>query len=230
MLYTLKSEVLEANKSLEKFGLVNFTWGNVSGIDRDEGIIVIKPSGIPYSELKVDQMVVMDLEGNVVEGEYKPSSDTPSHLALYRQFKNIGGVCHSHSLWATSFAQAKKGIPVLGTTHSDHFRGEVPCSRPFRDEEITGDYEENTGRLILETFANRDENDIPAVLVAAHGPFTWGKDAMDAVQNARVLEFVAEAAFRTTLLNREVKPINPLLIEKHFLRKHGKDAYYGQVK
>ncbi|HPJ23134.1 MAG TPA: L-ribulose-5-phosphate 4-epimerase AraD, partial [Clostridia bacterium] len=177
MLYTLKNEVLEANKELERLGLVTFTWGNVSGIDRDEGIVVIKPSGVPYDELKVEHMVVLDLDGNVLEGDLRPSSDTPTHLILYRHFPAIGGVCHTHSPWATSFAQAKMGIPVYGTTHADHFRGTIPCSRPYSDMEIEGDYEANTGSLIVETFNGIDENQIPGVLIAAHGPFTWGMDA-----------------------------------------------------
>lgn len=228
ILYTLKNEVLEANKNLERLGLVTFTWGNVSGIDREEGIIVIKPSGVPYDELKVDHMVVMDLEGNIIEGDMKPSSDTPTHLILYKNFPNIGGVCHTHSLWATSFAQAKIGIPVYGTTHADHFRGEIPCSRPYTDEEISGDYEANTGRLIVETFSKIDEDQVPGVLVAAHGPFTWGADAGDAVRNSRVMEFIAEAAYRTTILNKNISEINVNLRDRHFLRKHGENAYYGQ--
>jgi len=228
ILYTLKNEVLEANKELERSGLVTFTWGNVSGIDRDEGIVVIKPSGIPYSDLKVDQMVVMDLDGNILEGELRPSSDTATHLVLYKNFPDIGGVCHTHSLWATSFAQAKRGIPVLGTTHADNFRGEIPCSRPYEDEEILGEYEARTGDLIVETFRDKNPNEIPGVLVAAHGPFTWGKNATEAVTNARVMEFVAEAAYRTSLLNRESRAINKVLRDKHYLRKHGDNAYYGQ--
>ncbi|MDX1357313.1 MAG: L-ribulose-5-phosphate 4-epimerase [Clostridia bacterium] len=228
MLYTLKKEVMEANIDLERHRLVGFTWGNVSGIDREEGIVVIKPSGIPYSELKVDQMVVIDLEGNVIEGDMRPSSDTPTHLELYKSFPEIGGVCHTHSLWATSFAQAKRGIPVFGTTHADNFRGEIPCSRPYTNDEIQGDYEKNTGKLIVETFRGKNPYEIPGVLVAAHGPFTWGKNASDAVINARVMEFVAEAAYRTSLLNRESRSINKVLRDKHYLRKHGDDAYYGQ--
>lgn len=230
ILYTLKNEVLEANKELERSGLVTFTWGNVSGIDREEGIIVIKPSGIPYSELKIDQMVVMDLEGNIIEGELKPSSDTPTHLVLYKNFPDIGGICHTHSLWATSFAQAKRGIPVFGTTHADNFRGEIPCSRPYNDAEILGDYEKSTGELIISTFAGKDPNQIPGVLVSGHGPFTWGKSATDAVINSRVMEFVAEAAYRTQLLNRDAVEINIKLRDKHYLRKHGENAYYGQDK
>lgn len=228
ILYTLKNEVLEANKSLESSGLVTFTWGNVSGIDREEGIIVIKPSGIAYSELKVDQMVVLDLDGNILEGDLRPSSDTDTHLVLYKNFPDIGGVCHTHSLWATSFAQAKMGIPVYGTTHADNFRGEIPCSRPYTDDEILGNYEENTGHLIVETFSDKDPGEIPGVLVSAHGPFTWGANATEAVTHARVLEFVAETAYRTSMLNRESNAINKVLRDKHYLRKHGKDAYYGQ--
>jgi L-ribulose-5-phosphate 4-epimerase len=228
ILFTLKKEVMEANIDLDRHGLVGFTWGNVSGIDREEGIIVIKPSGIPYRELKVDQMVVLDLDGNVVEGELRPSSDTATHLELYKSFPDIGGVCHTHSLWATSFAQAKRGIPVFGTTHADNFRGEIPCSRPYADEEILGNYEENTGKLIVETFRGKDPNEIPGVLVSAHGPFTWGKTAAEAVINARVMEFVAEAAYRTLHLNKESQAINKILRDKHYLRKHGENSYYGQ--
>lgn len=230
ILYTLKNEVLEANKNIERLGLVTFTWGNVSGIDREAGIVVIKPSGVPYAELKVDQMVVMDLEGNILEGDLKPSSDTATHLILYKNFPEIGGVCHTHSLWATSFAQARKGIPTLGTTHADHFRGEIPCSRPYSEEEIAGDYEANTGSIIVDTFRELNENQIPGVLVASHGPFTWGKDAHDAVHNSRVMEFVAEAAYRTTILNNDIAAINDNLRDRHYLRKHGDKAYYGQDK
>ena len=230
ILYALKNEVLEANKNLVKYGLVTFTWGNVSGIDREEGIVVIKPSGVPYEELKVDQMVVLDLDGNIIEGELRPSSDTATHLELYKNFPEIGGVCHTHSLWATSFAQAKRGIPVLGTTHADHFRGEIPCSRPYYDDEILIDYEKNTGSLIVETFKEIDENQIPGILIAAHGPFTWGKNPLEAVENARILEFIAEAAYRTSFLNRDSTAINQVLRDKHFLRKHGENSYYGQEK
>jgi L-ribulose-5-phosphate 4-epimerase len=228
ILYTLKKEVLEANKNLVRYGLVTFTWGNVSGIDREEGIIVIKPSGVPYDELKVDQMVVMDMGGSILEGDLRPSSDTKTHLELYRNFKEIGGVCHTHSLWATSFAQAKKRIPVYGTTHADHFRGEIPCSREHSEEDIKGDYELNTGKLIVETFETLDENQIPGVLVAGHGPFSWGGSAMEAVMNARVMEFIAEAAYRTENINPVAEGISDLLLDKHYFRKHGRGAYYGQ--
>lgn len=228
ILYTLKNEVLEANKNLERLGLVTFTWGNVSGIDREEGIVVIKPSGVPYDELRVEHMVVMDLDGNIIEGDLKPSSDTATHLILYKNFPNIGGICHTHSLWATSFAQAMIGIPIYGTTHADHFRGEIPCSRPYTDEEIKSDYEANTGRLIVDTFRKINEDQIPGVLVAAHGPFTWGSDANDAVRNSKVLEFIAEAAYRTSQLNGNISEINANLMDRHFLRKHGDNAYYGQ--
>lgn len=228
ILYTLKNEVLEANKELERSGLVTFTWGNVSGIDREEGIVVIKPSGIPYRELRIDQMVVIDLDGKIIEGELNPSSDTSTHLVLYRNFPDIGGICHTHSLWATSFAQAKMSIPVYGTTHADNFRGEIPCSRPLNDEEILGDYEKNTGELIVETFRSIDPNQIPGVLVSGHGPFTWGKSSTEAVVNARVMEFVAEAAYRTQFLSKDVTEINTKLRDKHYLRKHGENAYYGQ--
>lgn len=228
ILYTIKKEVFEANMNLAKYGLVTFTWGNVSGIDREDNLIIIKPSGVPYEELKVEHMVVLDIDGNVIEGDLKPSSDTKTHLELYKNFKDIGGVCHTHSLWATTFAQAKKGIPAYGTTHADHFRGEIPCTRAYSDADIEGDYEKNTGTLIVDTFQTIDENQIPGVLVADHGPFTWGKNATEAVVNAKVMEFVAETAYRTEVINPQVQGINQKLIDKHYLRKHGKDAYYGQ--
>ncbi|NLJ59067.1 MAG: L-ribulose-5-phosphate 4-epimerase, partial [Tissierellia bacterium] len=192
MLEKLKEQVLEANLLLPKHGLVTFTWGNVSGIDREKGLIVIKPSGVSYDHMKVSDLVVMDLEGNQVEGKYKPSSDTATHLALYKAFPNIGGVVHTHSTYATSFAQAGKGIPPLGTTHGDYFYGEIPITRDMRDEEINGEYELETGHVIIETFQDKNPDEIPSVLVKNHGPFSWGKDAMDAVHNAVVLEEVAK--------------------------------------
>ena len=228
MLKDLKEQVWKANMDLPKYGLVTFTWGNVSGIDRDRGLVVIKPSGVPYPDLKPEHMVVLDIEGNKVEGDLKPSSDTPTHLVLYNNFKEIGGVVHTHSSWATSFAQAGRGIPALGTTHGDYFYGEIPCTRKMTKEEIEGDYEKETGNVIVETFANINPMEIPGVLVNMHGPFTWGKDAADAVHNAVVLEEVAKMAYRTYVLNPNIGPMDQNLLDKHFLRKHGANAYYGQ--
>ncbi len=228
LLYTLKKQVLEANKQLEKYGLVTFTWGNVSAVDREEGIMIIKPSGIPYEELKIEQLVVVSLDGEIIEGQLKPSSDTPTHLYLYNNFPTIGGITHTHSSWATSFSQAKVPIMALGTTHADHFRGEIPCTRTLTNEEIETNYEENTGKIIVERFNNLDERELQGVLVANHGPFSWGKDAFDSVKNAKVLETIAEMAYRTYVLNDNVKGINDFLINKHFLRKHGANKYYGQ--
>lgn len=228
LLYSLKKQVLEANKQLEKFGLVTLTWGNVSGVDREDGIMVIKPSGVSYSELKIEHMVVMNLKGEVLEGDLNPSSDTKTHLYLYNNFKKIGGITHTHSSWATSFAQAKLPIMALGTTHADNFRGEIPCTRVLTNEEILGNYEKETGKVIVETFNSINENEIPGVLVANHGPFTWGKDAYEAVENSKVLETIAEMAYRTYVLNGNIKGVNSVLIDKHYLRKHGKNSYYGQ--
>jgi len=228
MLKDLKEQVWKANMDLPKYGLVTFTWGNVSGIDRDRGLVVIKPSGVPYPDLKPEHMVVLDLEGNKVEGDLKPSSDTPTHLVLYNNFKEIGGVVHTHSSWATSFAQAGRGIPALGTTHGDYFYGEIPCTRKMTKEEIEGNYEKETGNVIVETFANINPMEIPGVLVNMHGPFTWGKDAADAVHNAVVLEEVAKMAYRTYVLNPNIGTMDQNLLDKHFLRKHGANAYYGQ--
>jgi L-ribulose-5-phosphate 4-epimerase len=224
----LKEEVWKANMDLPRYGLITFTWGNVSGIHRARGIIVIKPSGVPYSELKPEHMVVLDLDGNKVEGDLKPSSDTPTHLVLYNNFKDIGGVVHTHSSWATSFAQAGKGIMPLGTTHGDYFYGEIPCTRKMTTEEIQGQYEEETGNVIVETFKGINPMDIPGVLVNTHGPFTWGRDAHEAVHNAVVLEEVARMAYRTLALNANIGPMDQALLDKHFLRKHGVNAYYGQ--
>lgn len=228
MLNELKKQVLEANLLLPKHGLVTFTWGNVSGIDREKGLIVIKPSGVSYDNMCEDDMVVVDMDGNRVEGKWKPSSDTDTHLALYKAFPNIGGVVHTHSRWATSFAQAGRDIPALGTTHADDFRGDIPCTRPMTDAEIQGDYELETGKVIAETFEGLSPDEIPAVLVFSHGPFTWGKDAMDAVHNAVVLEEAAFMALHAMLLNPERQAMQQTLLDKHFLRKHGKNAYYGQ--
>lgn len=231
MLEELKKQVWEANMALPQYGLVTFTWGNVSAIDRASGLVVIKPSGVAYAKLQAEDMVVVELStGETVEGSLHPSSDTPTHLELYRAFPNIGGIVHTHSREATSFAQAGRGILPMGTTHADHFYGEIPCTRPMTPEEIAGAYEAETGRVIVETFQNIDPMTIPAVLVHSHGPFTWGKTAMDAVQNAVVLEEVAAMQLRTLFLTsaNEPTPMQQELLDRHYLRKHGKNAYYGQ--
>lgn len=230
MLEKLKEEVLKANLELPKRGLVTYTWGNVSGIDREKGLVVIKPSGVEYDEMKAEDMVVVDLEGNIVEGRLKPSSDTPTHLDLYRKFKDIGGIVHTHSTWATIWAQAGKSIPAYGTTHADYFYGEIPCTRKMTKDEIKGKYEYETGEVIVETFEkdNISPIEIPAVLVYSHGPFAWGKTPAEAVHNAVVLEELAKMAFNTETLNQNVKAMQKELLDKHFLRKHGKNAYYGQ--
>ncbi len=227
MLEELKQKVTEANLDLVKHGLVIFTWGNVSAIDREKELVVIKPSGVSYEEMKPADMVVLNMYGKVVEGTLKPSSDTPTHLILYRQFPDIGGVVHTHSEWATSWAQAGKGIPAIGTTHADYFYGEIPCTRKMTREEVEGDYEQETGKVIIERFKDLDPARIPGVLVHNHGPFAWGKDAAEAVHNAVVMEEVAKMAFRSFILNPETN-MDPFLLDKHFLRKHGKEAYYGQ--
>ncbi len=229
MLMELKKEVLEANLALVQHGLVIFTWGNVSGIDRKEGLIVIKPSGVSYDNMTVNDMVVVDLEGNIVEGKLKPSSDTPTHLLLYQKFENIGGIVHIHSEWATSWAQAGRAIPAYGTTHADYFHGEIPCTRKLLQQEIEGAYEKNTGEVIIERFAKLDPVAVPGVLVNGHAPFTWGKNAHEAVYNAVVMEEVAKMAFRTEVLGN-TSPADKFLLDKHYLRKHGKNAYYGQKK
>lgn len=215
---------------LPHYGLVTFTWGNVSGIDREKGLFVIKPSGVDYDKLTPEDMVVMDLEGNRVEGKYKPSSDTPTHLELYKAFSEIGGIVHTHSSYATSWAQAGRSIPCYGTTHADYIYGEVPCLRCLTEEEIEEAYEENTGRLIVDEFKRleKDPMAVPAVLCKNHGPFTWGKDAMEAVHNAVVLEEVAKMAYRTETIDHMVKPAPKELQDKHYFRKHGANAYYGQ--
>ena len=229
MLEQLKEDVCKANLDLVKHGLVIFTWGNVSGIDRASGLVVIKPSGVSYDVMSPSDMVVLDLEGKVVEGKLKPSSDAPTHLELYRNFLNIGGIVHTHSEWATSWAQAGKGIPAIGTTHADYFYGEIPCTRKMTDAEIKGEYELETGKVIIECFKRLDADMVPGVLVNNHAPFSWGKNADDAVHNAVVLEEVAKMAFRSFVLNPETK-MDQVLLDKHFLRKHGKNAYYGQKK
>ncbi len=230
MLNELKRQVLAANLSLPAYGLVTFTWGNVSAIDRQSGLVVIKPSGIAYEAMRLEDLVVVDLEGKVREGHRKPSSDTATHLALYRAFADIGGVVHTHSRNATIWAQAGQPIPALGTTHADYFYGDIPCTRPMSEAEIAGDYEGETGKVIIETFnqAGRDPQQVPGVLVYSHGPFAWGKDAADAVHNAVVLEEVAIMAMATRQLAPAITPMQPELLDKHFLRKHGKHAYYGQ--
>ncbi len=232
MLEQLKQEVLEANLLLPRHGLVVFTWGNVSGIDRDRGLVVIKPSGVDYDVMQAGDMTVVDLKtGETVEGRYRPSSDTPTHLALYRAFPSLGGIVHTHSQWATVFAQAGRGIPAYGTTQGDYFYGEIPCTRTMTREEITGEYELETGNVIIETFRNRhiDPDQVPAVLVHSHGPFTWGADAAAAVHNAVVLEQVAFMAFHSMLLTPGLPPMQQDLLDKHYFRKHGPGAYYGQA-
>ena len=229
MLEELKRQVCRANLELVSEGLVVLTFGNVSGIDRARGLVVIKPSGVPYDEMKPEHMAVVSLEsGAPVEGNLKPSSDTPTHLALYRAFKDVGGIAHTHSLYATAWAQAKRGIPAYGTTHADYWHGEVPCTRPMTTAEIETDYEANTGQVIVETFKNLDPLHAPAVLVASHGPFTWGKDAAAAVHHAVVLEFVAKLACETLRIDPQALPMQSALLDKHFHRKHGPKAYYGQ--
>lgn len=228
MLEALKQKVYEANMELPKRKLITYTWGNVSGIDRETGLVVIKPSGVDYDVLQADDMVVIDLEGNVVEGKYKPSSDTPTHLELYKAFPEVGGIVHTHSPWATSWAQAGRSLPCYGTTHADYFYGEVPCTRALTPEEIEEAYEKNTGTVIIETFEGKNPKFVPGVLCKNHGPFTWGKDAAEAVHNAVVLEEVSKMAYRTEHLNPGVAGAPHCLQEKHFMRKHGKNAYYGQ--
>lgn len=229
MLKELKEVVFQANLLLPKHGLVTFTWGNVSGIDREQGLVVIKPSGVSYEEMKAEDMVVVELgTGKKVEGSLKPSSDTATHIELYKAFPNVGGIVHTHSRWATSFAQAGRGIKALGTTHADYFYGEIPCTRKMAPAEIQGDYEKETGLVIRETFAGKDPDAIPAVLVYSHGPFTWGKDPMNAVHNAVVLEEVAFMNLHAMMLTPGIPPMQQELLEKHYLRKHGRNAYYGQ--
>jgi L-ribulose-5-phosphate 4-epimerase len=228
MLEPLKKSVCEANLLLPKYGLVTFTWGNVSAIDRSAGLVVIKPSGVEYDVLRPDDMVVVDLEGRRVEGRLKPSSDTSTHVELYKAFPNIGGVVHTHSRWATIFAQAGQGIRAFGTTQADYFYGEIPCTRQLTPAEIQGDYEKETGKVIVETFNDIKAGDVPAALVYSHGPFTWGKDAAEAVHNAVVLEEVAMMAWHVRALNPAMPAMQQELLDKHYLRKHGPGAYYGQ--
>ncbi len=230
MLEELKRQVYEANMQLPRHGLVTFTWGNVSGIDRSLGIFAIKPSGVAYEDLKAEDMVLVDLEGRVVEGTYRPSSDTATHVELYKAFERIGGLVHTHSPWATSWAQAGRGIPCYGTTQADYMYGEIPCAPGLTREEIENDYEKNTGLVIIRTFQNLNYEAVPAVLCKNHGPFSWGKDAKDAVHHAVVLEEVAKMAARCEQINARVQPAPQELLDKHYYRKHGKDAYYGQTR
>ena len=228
MLEELKKQVYEANMLLPAYHLVTFTWGNVSGIDREKGLFVIKPSGVPYEKLKPEDMVVMDLEGNQVEGSLNPSSDTPTHAELYRRFPEIGGVVHTHSRWATTFAQAGRAIPPLGTTHADYFYGPIPCTRRMTEQEIAGAYEKETGKVIIEAFEGISADDVPGVVVHSHGPFAWGTDAMNAVHNAVVMEEVAFMDWHAMILEPGLPDMQQCLLDKHYLRKHGKNAYYGQ--
>ena len=231
MLEALKEQVCKANLLLPKYSLVTFTWGNVSGVDREKGLMVIKPSGVEYDGMKPSDMVVVDLKtGKKVEGELNPSSDTDTHVVLYNTFPNIGGVVHTHSRWATVFAQAGRGIPALGTTHGDYFYGEIPCTRKMTAEEIGGKYEFETGNVITETFKDKNPDDIPSVLVHSHGPFCWGTDPDNAVHNAVVLEELAFMAWHNLVMNPEIPPMQQELLDKHYLRKHGTNAYYGQKK
>jgi L-ribulose-5-phosphate 4-epimerase len=231
MLEKLKEQVFRANLLLPRHNLVTFSFGNVSGIDREQGLVVIKPSGVSYEEMKAEDMAIVDLEtGKAVESGLKPSSDTSTHIELYKAFPGVGGIVHTHSRWATSFAQAGRGIMALGTTHADYFHGEVPCTRKLTKAEIEGEYEMETGLVIKETFQGKDPAAVPAVLVHSHGPFVWGVDPMDAVHNAVVLEEIAFMNFHTLRLEPGIPPIPQELLDKHYLRKHGANAYYGQTK
>ena len=230
MLEQLKKEVLEANLSLPEYKLVTFTWGNVSGIDREKGLVVIKPSGVEYDVMTAEDMVVVDLDGNVVEGRLNPSSDTPTHLELYKAFPKLGGVIHTHSPWATSWAQAGRSIPAYGTTHADYFYGAIPCTRQLTPEEVESAYEKETGTVIIEAFEGIDPMAVPGVVVYKHGPFAWGKNPKEAVHNAVVMETVANMAYHAEQLNPAKEPIEQYLLDKHYMRKHGPNAYYGQKK
>jgi len=227
MLEQLKEEVFQANLDLVKYGLVIFTWGNVSGIDREKGLFVIKPSGVDYSVMKASDMVVVDLDGNVMEGNLKPSSDMPTHLVLYKEFPEIGGVVHTHSTYSTAWAQSGKALPIIGTTHADYFASDIPCTRDMTEAEVFGEYEMETGNVIVEAFAELKPMEIPGVLVKNHGPFSWGKDAHNAVHNAVVMEEISRMATFAFMNNPELT-MNPHLVKKHYERKHGKNAYYGQ--
>lgn len=230
MLKKLREKVCQANLELPRRGLVIYSWGNVSGIDRESGIVVIKPSGISYSELTPDKLVLLDLNGTIIEGELNPSSDTPTHLELYRSFPEVGGVCHTHSLNATVWSQACRSIPCLGTTHADYFYGAIPVTAVMTREQVEVDYELNTGKVIVDAFAGKDPMQMPAVLVAGHGPFTWGADALKSVESAVVLEQVAEMALKAAVINPALPMLPQYMLDKHYLRKHGKNAYYGQKK
>ncbi|MGQ7805685.1 L-ribulose-5-phosphate 4-epimerase [Hafnia alvei] len=224
----LKQQVFDANMALPHYGLVTFTWGNVSAIDRDRGLVVIKPSGVPYETMQAEDMVVVDLQGNIVEGRYRPSSDTPTHLELYRHYPHLGGIVHTHSTHATAWAQAGLSIPALGTTHADYFFGDIPCTRALTAAEVAGEYELNTGKVIVETLGDTNPLHTPGIVVYQHGPFSWGKDAVDAVHNAVVMEEVAKMAWIACGINPRLRHIDGYLMDKHFSRKHGPNAYYGQ--
>nr|WP_304183080.1 L-ribulose-5-phosphate 4-epimerase [Hafnia alvei] len=224
----LKQQVFDANMALPHYGLVTFTWGNVSAIDRDRGLVVIKPSGVPYETMQAEDMVVVDLQGNIVEGRYRPSSDTPTHLELYRRYPHLGGIVHTHSTHATAWAQAGLSIPALGTTHADYFFGDIPCTRALTAAEVAGEYELNTGKVIVETLGDTNPLHTPGIVVYQHGPFSWGKDAADAVHNAVVMEEVAKMAWIACGINPRLRHIDGYLMDKHFSRKHGPNAYYGQ--
>jgi L-ribulose-5-phosphate 4-epimerase len=230
MLHRLREEVLEANLELVRKGLVLYTFGNASGISREEGLVAIKPSGVPYEQMKPDDLVITDLEGRIVEGKLKPSSDLPTHLLLYRQFGEIGGVAHTHSEYATAWAQARRPIPCFGTTHADYFHGSVPVTSEMTDQEIAEAYEKNTGHAIVCSLEHTDPSSTPGVLVANHGPFAWGKDAAAAAHNAVILEAIARMAYFTLAINSAAQPVKNTLHDKHYLRKHGRNAYYGQTK
>lgn len=228
MIQELKQQVFAANMDLPRYGLVTFTWGNVSAINREHGLVVIKPSGVAYETMQVDDMVVVDLDGNVVEGRYRPSSDTATHLALYCRYPSLGGVVHTHSTHATAWAQAGQSIPALGTTHADYFFGDIPCTRALNEAEVQDEYELNTGKVIIETLGDAAPLHTPGVVVYQHGPFAWGKDAYEAVHNAVVMEEVARMAWIARGINPALNPIDGYLMKKHFMRKHGPNAYYGQ--
>ncbi|AFN73273.1 L-ribulose-5-phosphate 4-epimerase [Melioribacter roseus P3M-2] len=230
MLENLKRDVFDANLRLVEYNLIISTWGNVSGIDRDKNLVVIKPSGVDYDEMTADDMVVVDMNGNVVEGELKPSSDTPTHIELYKAFPGINGITHSHSTYATVFAQALMEIPCLGTTHADNFYGSVPLTRFLTEEEVMSDYEKNTGLVIIERLAGMQIESAPGILVAGHGPFCWGKSPAESVEKNLILEKIAEIAFKTLSLNKDVQNLPDYILNKHFMRKHGPNSYYGQMK
>jgi L-ribulose-5-phosphate 4-epimerase len=228
MLAKLKKEVLQANLELVKLGLVDLTWGNVSGIDRNKGLIVIKPSGVDYEKMKIEDLVIVDLKGKIIEGKNRHSSDTPTHIELYKSFSEIGGVCHTHSMHATIFAQAYTEIPCFGTTHADHFYGTVPLTRFLTSEEVTTEYEKNTGKVIIERFKELDPKATPGILIAGHAPFCWGTSATDAVKNSLILERIAQMAMGTLQINPSISKLPEFILEKHYQRKHGPNAYYGQ--